>query len=513
MSQHSGQTHDYIIVGAGSAGCVLANRLTANPHNTVILLEAGGSDTNPNIHDPRAMPQLLGTALDWSYYTEKQKNLHERQILMNRGKVLGGSSSLNAMIYIRGNRRDFDHWNYLGNEGWSFDQVLPFFKKSEDNENGISRFHDVNGPLSVVNNHNPTPAARAFVSAAAEVGFCANGWDFNGEQQENGSGLYQYTITRDGKRCSSAVAFLHPVLERSNLRLRTCVRVTRILFDKNRAIGVEYLQGHDRIQVYCQRDVILSAGSIDSPKLLLLSGIGSADRLHHLGIRCHLNLPGVGEGLWDHLALPVLFSARKLPRDPAMVAEAGLFVHTRAGLQHSSPDLQYHFQAGVPTGRPEQPLDASKIVFGAVLCAPMSRGWVRLRSANPLDPPLIQPHYLSHDVEMRSHIEGIKLSRALANTRAFREFVDQELAPGAAKTDAELQDYVRANATTIWHPAGTCRMGYHAAAVVDPQLRLHGVEGLRIADASVMPGIVAGNINAACIMIGEKAADLVLSRN
>jgi choline dehydrogenase len=513
MAQADGRTNDYIIVGAGSSGCVLANRLSANPDTTVILLEAGGPDTDPKIHDPRDMPALLGTALDWMYWTEKQEYLNQRKILLNRGKVLGGCSSVNAMIYIRGNRLDFDHWNYLGNQGWSYEQLLPFFRKSEDNENGRSRFHGADGPLSVVNNRNPTPAAQAFVRAAGELGFCAGNWDFNAEQQENGAGLYQYTITRDGKRCSTAVAFLHPVFQRSNLRLRTGVQVTRVLLEDYRAVGVEYLQDGQRVQLRAQREVIVSAGSIDSPKLLLLSGIGSADALRSAGIPAKVHLPGVGANLWDHVALPVLFSSKQPPPQPATVAEAGLFVRTRRALERASPDLQYHFQAGIPTGNPAQPLDGGKIVFGAVLCTPLSRGYVRVRSANPADPPVVQPNYLACEVEMLAHLEGIKLTRDLAHTRSFHDFVDQELAPGASKTELELRDYVRSNATTIWHPGGTCKMGYDNTAVVDPQLRVHGVDGMRVADASVMPGTVAGNINAACIMIGEKAADLILSNN
>lgn len=517
MSTRANTHWDYIIVGAGSAGCVVANRLSADEAKRVLLLEAGGADTEEAIHIPAEVVQLTGTAVDWQYQTESQPHLNGRKIAANRGKVLGGSSSINSMIYIRGNHRDYDHWNYLGNEGWSWEEVLALFRRSEDYECGGSFYHGAGGPLQVTNNHSPTPAALAFIAGAMDLGFRGSvrgltgrsaGFDFNGPEQVNGAGLYQYTITRDGRRCSSSVAFLDPIRGRPNLRIQTNAQARRIIIENGAAAGVEFVFDGGVGRAWADGEVIVCAGAFDSPKLLLLSGIGPASDLRRAGVAPMVDLPGVGSNLQDQLALPVLFQAKRNPPNPATVAEAGLFVHTRPNLKSSGPDLQFHFQAGLADFTdPQRRIDPSKIMFGAVFPRPLSRGKVSLRSANPRDNPVINPNLLQFDVEMKAAIAAIQLAREIAATRPMGQFVELELEPGL--TNANLEEYVRNNSATMWHPACTCRMGYDGMAVVDPQLRVHGVRRLRVADASIMPDVVSGNTNATSIMIGEKASDLI----
>lgn len=503
---------DYIVVGAGSTGCVLANRLSADPDTKVLLLEAGGSDTNPNIHDIAngSVAKLWGTEMDWQFITPPQPGLNGRQISLIQGKVIGGGSSIHAMMYMRGNRRNYDFWNALGNEGWSYDDVLPYFKKSEDYEGGADDFHGIGGLMQVRKCPDLTSVAYAFMDAAVELGYDGGGeWDFNGATQEDGAGIVQFNITKDGKRASAAVAFLTPILSRPNLTVKTHAMVTRLLFEGKRVVGVEYIQDGQIHKVEVGQEVILSAGAFLTPKLLMLSGIGATEHLWSLGIPVLVDLPGVGQNLQDHMRLQVIYkSKRELPA-PSLLAEVALFTKTRPDLLASPPDLQINFSAGISElAPPELAAIGSVSIFVPVLIQPQSRGYVQLRSANPQDPPIINPNYLHMATDLQAYIRGIEICRELANTKRFADFNDGEVLPGL---NANLEEYIRNNADTIWHPVGTCKMGRDALSVVDPQLRVYGVEGLRIADASIMPTIPSGNTNAACVMIGEKAADMILN--
>lgn len=507
-------TVDYIVIGAGSSGCVVTHRLVlGDPEARTLLIEAGGPDDNPDIHDPGCVLKLWGSEIDWKYVTEPQPGLNGRQVMISRGKVLGGCSSIYAMLYVRGNRRDYDHWHNLGNSGWSYEQVLPLFCKSESFLPGPSDYHGGDGPLPVRPIPNPSPVARAFTQAAVELGYGGPDWDFNGPQQENGGGIYQVNVTPAGKRASTAVAFLRPVLGQANLQIQTHAQVTRILIQGSRAVGVEYLQAGQRVQVWAEREVILCAGAFDSPRLLMLSGIGPAQELARFGIPVLQDLPGVGQNLQDHLLLPLLFTSRTELPIPTFIAEAGLFVRTRSGTEQSPPDLQYHFSAGIPAFIPPQlGISEPTFFFVPILAQPYSRGRVGLQSGDPLAPPLIDPQYLSCEADLQVFLQGIELARALAQTQALQPFTKAEVTPGSQASEAERRQFIRAAASTVWHPVGTCKMGRDPLAVVNPQLQVHGIEGLRVADASIMPTITSGNTNAACILIGEKAAELILSQ-
>ncbi|MDF5711319.1 MAG: GMC family oxidoreductase N-terminal domain-containing protein [Nostoc sp. S4] len=500
--------YDYIVIGAGSAGCVVANRLTEDRETTVLLLEAGNPDTKPEIHIPLECTRLPGTEVDWGYFSEPEPYINNRQIFCPRGKVLGGSSSINFLVYIRGNQHDYDHWQELGNPGWSYQDVLPYFKKSENQQRGASEYHGVDGELSVTDVISPAPISKRFIDAAVALGYDYNP-DFNGSQQE-GAGPIQLTV-KDGKRHSAAAAFLVPILHRPNLTVQTSALVTRLLFEGTRTVGVEYLHEGMLHQVRVNQEVILSAGAFDSPKLLMLSGIGDTKQLQAMDIPVVVDLPGVGQNLQDHILVPVPYEATG-DLHTAMTsngcAEAGLFLHSQIN-QGVAPDLELIFGPilWAPPGYPNSGLGFTGLI---ALVHPENIGSVSLRSPNPQDAPVIRLNYLQSQSDVQKLVEGVRLIRQLFQTSGFDEFRGREVAPGAEVTgDAALEAYVREVCGTVYHPIGTCKMGTDPMAVVDPELRVRGVEGLRVVDASIMPTLNTGHTNAPAITIGEKAADLI----
>ena len=524
---------DYIIVGAGSAGCVLANRLSANPKNQVLLLEAGGRDRKMEIHIPAAYAKLHHSEVNWNFFTEPQAFVRNRRIYQPRGKALGGSSAINCMAYIRGNREDYNDWERLGCAGWGYTDMLMHFKKSEHNEQFRDPFHGQGGPLNVTHNRHVTPLADAFIDACGQQGIPANP-DFNGRQQE-GAGRFQFTI-KNARRHSTAGAFLKPVMaSRPNLHVMTGAHTHRLVLDGERVTGVEVSTrpGGSVGVVHAQKDVILTAGAFQSPQLLLLSGIGPADYLSAVGIPVRHALPGVGENLQDHLFanLNVLCNQRitynnaETPRNllryllfrqgplAASPLEACAFVRTRKGLDR--PDVQLHFAPVMGYDLHDHPSLPKTEGFTILptLLKPKSRGWVRLRSNNPLDAPLIQPNYLSEADDLDTLLRGVKLARAVLLSDAFAPYRSENHLhfPAVAATDEQIIEHILASCESVYHPVGTCKMGVDALAVVDPaSLKVRGLDGLRVADASVMPTIISGNTNAPVIAIAEKAAELIL---
>ncbi|NUR91159.1 MAG: choline dehydrogenase [Nonomuraea sp.] len=493
--------YDYVVVGAGAAGAAVAARIVERTQATVLLLEAGGPADRDTIRqtDIPSMISLWGDEeVTWPHLTEPQSGLEGREIALPQGKVLGGGTSVNAMLYVRGNRRDFDHWADLGNEGWSYDDVLPAFRRAEDYEHGPDHFRGTQGPVKVARLASLSPVSKAFLSAANELGFPGGeDWDYNGYLQE-GAFTYQSTRTRDNERASSSVAYLEPLIGHPRLTVATGARATRVLLDGERATGVEYLQDGRVRQTGASTEVVLSCGALATPKLLMLSGIGPEEHLRDHGIEVVADLPGVGANLHDHLILGVAYSCPVDLPPPELLAEAGLF-------PPADPDLQLLFgpvQFVADAYRVEGPV----FTFAPVLVRPRSRGTLTLRSADPAELPRVDPRYLEHDADLEALVRGIDLARELAHTAALSPFRDRETAPGRG---ADLRAYVRQTATTVWHPVGTCRMGQDLMAVVGHDLRVHGVERLRVADASIMPSITAGNTAAASTMIGERAADLV----
>ncbi|NMG07890.1 GMC family oxidoreductase N-terminal domain-containing protein [Brasilonema sp. UFV-L1] len=500
--------YDYIVIGAGSAGCVVANRLTQDSKTTVLLLEAGNPDTKPEIQIPSECINLPGTEVDWGYFSEPEPYLNNRKMFCPRGKVLGGCSSINFLLYARGNHHDYDHWQELGNPGWSYLDVLPYFKKSENQQRGASEYHSVDGELSVTDVISPAVASQRFVDACVAMGYNHNP-DFNGMQQE-GAGPYQFTI-KDGKRHSAAAAFLVPILKRPNLTTITGALVTRLLFEGTCTVGVEYLHDNQLHQARINSEVILSAGAFNSPKLLMLSGIGDAKHLQALGISVVVDLPGVGQNLQDHVCVFLPYQATQ-DLQPAIngtgISETGLFLHSEGNLD-AAPDLQFFF--GPILWAPPGYAGSGPGFIGTVsLTHPQNIGSVSLRSPDAKDAPILRMNYLQSQSDVQKLVAGIKLMRKLFDTSAFDEFRGEEVAPGADVTsDEALVAYIRETCSTMFHPVGTCKMGIDPMAVVDPELRVYGVEGLRVVDASIMPTLTTGNTNAPTIMIGEKAADLI----
>jgi choline dehydrogenase len=497
---------DVIVVGSGSAGAVIARRL-ADAGAQVVLLEAGGPDTNPAIHDPTRLFELWDSAQDWGYRTIPQAACAGRELQWPRGKVLGGSSALNGMIYARGHRSDYDAWAYLGNDGWGYDDVLPLFKRSEDFDRGESAYHGAGGPLHVLSRYEPHPVIAAAVAAAQEAGIPFND-DSNGEQLE-GVAFAQLTI-KHGLRHGVASAFLAPVADLPGLAVLTGAHVRRLLFEGGRCAGVELERGGVLERIRAEGEVIVCGGTVESPKLLMLSGIGPAGDLHRLGIEVVADLPGVGRNLHDHVLSPVIHGASQPvpPPVPGLQPLHGqLFWHSRPGLP--GPDIQpLFFHLPLYLEGMEGPPDGYTLMAGII--RPASRGSLRLASADPGAPPLIDPAYLSCDADVDALVAALELCREIGDQNALAGWRDGELYPGpSVRSAGDLRDYVRRTAVTYHHQVGTCKMGVDEHAVVDPQLRVRGVEGLRVADASVMPFVSSGNTHAPAVMIGERAADLV----
>ncbi len=548
MSEHL--EFDFIIVGAGSAGCVLANRLSADGRNTVLLLEAGADDrptkapsqflSNLMIHIPVGYAQgLKDPKINWLFPTEPDASSGGRVHMWPRGKVLGGSSSINGLLYIRGQQADYDGWRQLGCEGWSWEDVFPYFRRAEHQERGADRWHATGGPLNVSDVTERHPISDAVIDAFVEAGVPRND-DVNAETQE-GAGYYQLTV-KNGLRQSAAVAYLHPAMSRPNLKVETRALARRVVMQGRKATGVEYAHDGRVVRATARREVILAGGAINSPQLLQLSGIGDGRLLQSLGIATLHDLPGVGENLQDHYVVPATFrlkpgtpSINETSRGLPFVKEAFKYVFQRKGLltlsaahiaafvksrpDLISPDIQYHILPAT--------IDAEKLAAQGVMeleqepgltiapcqVRPESRGWIRIKSADPTAYPAIQPNYLSDPLDREVIVAGLRWARTIASQPALKPYMQRGVMPAdTLTTDAELLDFAKNNGATIYHPVGTCQMGRGPRAVVDPQLRVHGIEGLRVIDASIMPRLVSGNTNAPTIMIAEKASEVILGR-
>lgn len=519
---------DYIVIGAGSAGCALANRLSEDGDARVLLLEAGSRDWNPFIHMPGGLGRLFGPGVNWRFHTVPQRHLDNREIWYPQGKTLGGSSAINAMIYIRCQPEDYDGWAALGNDGWAYDDVLPYFRRSEDNDHLADRFHGQGGPLWVSDQVSPHPISRAFVRAAQQYGLPYNS-DFNGKTML-GAGFYQVTC-RDGRRRSSAVSYLGPARRRRNLTIRTHARVVRLPVKRGRVSGVDIAVGGQIRTLRAEREVVLAAGAINSPRLLMLSGIGPADDLGALGLAPVHDLPGVGRNLHDHLCTNVHVQTRerisydghdRLPRSAlhglqwllyrtgpvsSVIVEGASFHQTG---DEERPNLQIHVAPATVVRGGQTRIPGHGFTVNSTFLRPQSRGSIRLRSSDPADEPLIDPNYLAEARDREMAIRSVRIIREILRQPAIAPLIANERLPGeGAISDDDILAYVRQYGCCDYHPVGTCKMGVDEMAVVDPQLRLRGLEGLRIADSSVIPVLPSGNTNAASIMIGEKASDMI----
>ncbi len=507
MSQQ--QTFDYIIVGSGASGAVVANRLSQDADVRVLLLEAGPPDEYEDVRNVTGFTKLWGSDLDWKIKTTEQPGLNGRALMITQGNLLGGSSQLHAMMYVRGCHLDYDQWCASGADGWSYTDVLPHLKAIEDYEGGASEYRGAGGGLHIRTGYDPNAVSEPFLNAAVELGFEGPHSDYNGPRNENMVGPLQFSITPDGRRGSSVEGFLRPISQRTNLVIETNAPVSKVLFEGKRAVGVAYMQNGQPQQARAEREVIISAGTFFSPKLLMLSGIGPAEQLKAHDIPVLVDLPGVGQNLQDHMQLAVIYGSKVAVPTTETLCGNILFTRTRAGMDTASPDLQIIFSPTVP-GPLAQAMQFPRpvCIFVNILVRPFSRGEVRLRSANPQDLPIVNPNYLQADADVQTLVSAVKLCRELASTEAFAVVNDGELVPGEG---TDLVEYVRNQASTLWHPAGTCKIGRDMLSVVDPHLRVYGVEGLRVADASVMPTVTAGNTNAPCAMIGDKAARMILT--
>lgn len=526
------QGYDYVIVGGGSSGCVLANRLTEDSNVRVLVLEAGGKDSHPYIHMPVGFSKLTAGPRTWGFNTVPQVHANNREIPYAQGKVLGGGSSINAEVFTRGHPADYDRWaEEEGAEGWSFAQIQKYFLRAEGNTILAGDWHGTEGPHGVSNLQDPQRMTRAFIRACQEMGIPYNP-DFNGPVQK-GVGAYQVNVV-NGRRCSAAVGYLRPAMKRPNLTVQTGALVKRIVFKGTRAVGVEYALGGQIQIARAESEVLVVAGAIGSPKLMMLSGVGPAEHLRQHGIEVVHDLPGVGENLHDHFGIDIVaelnghFSLDKYNK-PHWMLWAGLqYLLFRSGPVTSNvveggvfwdrnpdnpvPDLQFHFLAGAGAeeGVPSVPAGSSGITLNSYTLRPKARGTVRLRSANPADSPLVDPNYLGHPDDLKTSVEGVKLSVEMFRQASLQKYIRQIRFPDdSVRTQAEYENYARQYGRTSYHPTCTCKMGVDDMAVVDPQLRVHGMEGLRICDSSVMPSLVGSNTNAPTIMIGEKASDMI----
>jgi choline dehydrogenase len=523
---------DYVIVGAGTAGCVLANRLTASGRYRVLLLEAGGHDRHIWIHIPLGYGKLFtNRKVNWLYTSEPEPELNNRRIIQPRGKVLGGSSSINGLLYIRGQPADFDHWRQLGNSGWSFEDVLPYFRRAEDQQRGEDALHGVGGPLAVSDVCEPHPLCEAFIEAAQQAGFPRND-DFNGPTQE-GAGYFQLTARR-GRRWSTAVGYLRPARRRRNLAVVSNALASRILFSGRRAVGIEYRRGDTAHVAHANAEVIVAGGTFNSPQLLQLSGLGPAALLQSLGIDVIADMPGVGAELQDHLQVRMQYRCTERITMNDVIHSwrhrtgAGLrYILFRRGLLAigagyaggffrtsplaATPDVQVHFIIFSADTAGATLHSFPGFIASVCQLRPESRGFVRITSTDPRQPPAIQPRYLSSQSDRDTVVAGMKLLRQIMQQPTMRRYIAEERAPDPRCTsDAELLAFARATGTTVFHPTSTCRMGSDPTAVVDERLRVRGVERLRVVDGSIMPTVVSGNTNAAIVTIAEKGADMIL---